>query len=170
MASPEIRPIRAEGQLAYISLTMGYVAVIDAADVPLVSGGNWCAEVRPHGVYARRCEGSGPRKRVIRLHRLLMAAPMGHPVDHINGDGLDNRRANLRLATVQQNNHNRRRTAMNTSGFKGVHLNRQLNKWRAMIKVSGKQSHLGYFDTPEDAAVAYAKASAKLHGEYGRTQ
>jgi hypothetical protein len=84
-------------------------------------------------------------------------------------DGLDNRRANLRIATHQQNNHNHRISKNNTSGFKGVTWFERSKKWVAQINMNGKKIHLGLHGTPEAAHAAYAAASAKLHGEFGRT-
>jgi AP2 domain/HNH endonuclease len=167
-----IRPIRIERDFAYVLLTKGYKAIIDAADVHLVEGFNWCAFVGKRTVYAVR---SSPRdadgkQRAIHMHRVLMDAPPHLEVDHKDGDGLDNRRSsNLRLATSAQNRHNQRISSDNTSGVKGVHWNKNSNKWRVQIMLNGKRKHLGYFNERELAATAYARASAELHGEFGRT-
>lgn len=84
-------------------------------------------------------------------------------VDHINGDKLDNRIANLRLASCSQNQQNRATDKRNKSGFTGVSWDRGTQKWRAKICIDRRQVHLGVFDTPEQAAEAYAKAKAELH-------
>ena len=172
MADKVIRPIRIEGNVAYVPLTRGYEAIIDAIDVPLAALGPWSARVvkRSNGalmtVYAHR---TGAKKRTMLLHREILEAPPGWEVDHVSGDGLDNRRENLRLVTRQQNMHNQRLRANNRSGVKGVHWNKRLSKWRADIAVDGANVYLGLFATLEEAADAYARASAELHGEYGRT-
>jgi hypothetical protein len=166
----KIRPIRVEGQLAYVTLTKGYTAVIDAADVSLVSGYNWQASVDGNTVYARRGDYSGQRLRTLRMHRVILAAADDLQVDHRNGDGLDNRRANLRTATKAQNMHNRRPNNNSTSAYKGVGFYKTSGKYRARIMVNGKQRTLGLFATPEAAHAAYCNASAELHGKYGRTK
>ena len=164
------RPIRVEGDDALITLTKGYKAVIDAADVPLIEGSNWCAMVGRNTVYAVRNDRSGSKRRTLYLHRVLMGEPEGMEVDHIDCDGLNCRRStNLRNATPAENKRNTRRPVTNTSGIKGVSWHRSSAKWRAHIKLDGKQRQLGAFNCPTAAAVAYVKASARLHGEFGRT-
>jgi hypothetical protein len=164
----QVRPIRIEGNIAYVPLTKGYEAVIDAADVALVEAHNWCASVDANTVYAQRKDCSGPKKRTVWLHRAIMGEPSGLKVDHKDGNGLNNRRYNLREATHAENMRNRRTNENNTSGFKGVYLNKQSEKWCAQIKLNGKNRQLGRFDTPEEAHAAYATASAKLHGEFAK--
>lgn len=104
------------------------------------------------------------------LHRLAWLYVYGEfPdvfVDHINCDALDNRIANLRLATKQQNMCNRGATKSNKSGFKGVW--KCNNKYRARIMWNGEQVNLGYFKTPEEANEAYAAAAIRLHGEFAK--
>jgi hypothetical protein len=174
MPTKSIRPIRVQGKVAFIPLTKGYEAVIDAEDVRLVEGVNWWALIgKWNAVYAvckTPCDANGKRKTVY-MHRVVMDAPDGMEVDHYNGDGLDNRRStNLRLATHSQNQHNQRIRNANTSGTKGVSWMEDVKKWRANIRVNGKQKHLGCFVDITDAAAAYAKASAELHGEFGRVK
>jgi phage-related protein len=94
--------------------------------------------------------------------------PASYQIDHINGDGLDNRIANLRLASSSENQRNIGLRANNTSGFKGVHLHRESGRWRAVIYINKRQVHLGAFPTPELAHMAYCKAAAELHGEFAR--
>jgi len=98
------------------------------------------------------------------MHILITGYKIGRRVDHINGNGLDNRRSNLRIATSQQNNRNRKICNLNTSGFKGVRLDR--NKWRADIRIDGKRKNLGRFVNPEAAAAAYDEAARKYFGEF----
>jgi hypothetical protein len=87
-------------------------------------------------------------------------------VDHINGDGLDNQRCNLRLATHSENLRNRGYTKKNTSRYKGVTWYKPYKKWRAQIKTDHKMKNLGYFDIPEEAAEAYNEAAKKYHGSF----
>ncbi len=91
------------------------------------------------------------------MHRLIMDCPDGMDVDHINGDGLDNRRENLRIVTRSQNLRNRKTFKNSKSGFKGVIFNPVNGKWKAII-------NLGTFDTSEEAAKAYDEAIKKLFG------
>ena len=159
------RPIRVDGDLAYIPLTQGREAIIDAADVPLVRDMHWRVQKSNHTAYAKATPAS--RKSVL-LHRLLIGALPGQIVDHANGDGLDNRRANIRLATYAENLRNCRRPLTNRSGVKGVHWASRNKKWMAQIKKDGKSTYLGLYSSKEEAGAAYAKASAELHGEFGR--
>jgi len=166
----KIRQIRIEGNIAYVPLTKGYEAIIDADDIHLVDRWNWCAAVTPYTVYAYRCVKSGSSQRTILMHRVLMGEPEGLDVDHRDGNGLNNNRTtnggNLRIATASQNGCNRHIRKDNTSGFKGVVRSR--GGWRASIVLNGKRQHLGYFATPNAAHDAYVAASLQLHGEFGR--
>ena len=168
------RPIRVDGDVAYVTLTKGYDAIIDAGDVPLVEDRLWRAHVvyrnggRIAHVYAMCSDYSTGKLRPLYLHRLIAGTPEGFNTDHIDGDGLNNRRANLRDATAGQNACNRRANFNNTSGVKGVCWHKLKSKWNARIMLSGKSHFLGAFDTVEDAAKAYAKASTVLHGGFGR--
>lgn len=87
-------------------------------------------------------------------------------IDHINGDKKDNRICNLRLATPQQNAFNKGKKSNNTSGYKGVYLNKRRNMWVAQARINKKNFYLGAFKTPEEASVAYRKFSKKNHGEF----
>ena len=164
----ELRPIRIDGDVAFVPLTRGYEAIIDAADVPLVDGFNWSARVQTCSVYAGRTDQSSPTRGTVRMHRFLMGEPKGFEVDHRDGNGLNNRRDNLRVATGQQNRQNTRTRCDNSSGFKGVAWHKNRGKWLAHIGVGGRRLHLGYFETPEDAHAAYCNASTRLHGDFGR--
>jgi len=178
MAKKAIRPIRIEGNVAFVPLTQGYEAVIDAADVPLVEGRNWFAHVRRRpdneiwAVYAAsNKEGPRSSKRgCILMHRIIADTGDGLDADHRDRDGLNNRRENLRNATRAQNRHNSRVRVDSESGVKGVSWDKSRGAWSARIKVGGKLVYLGRFADIDAAADAYAKASRKLHGEFGRTE
>lgn len=164
-----IRPIRIEGNVAFVPLTQGHEAIIDATDVHLVNGFNWLASKEGRTFYARRTQGGGNFPSLtIRLHRAILGASDGQEVDHINGNGLDNRRSNLRIVTHAENMLNARPRADNTSGFKGVSFHRATGKWQSGIRINGKRRGLGLFATPEDAHAAYCAASEALHGQFGR--
>jgi hypothetical protein len=104
------------------------------------------------------------------MHRVILGAKASQEVDHINGDALDNRRANLRLCTRAQNAANRRLHANNKSGYRGVgYSGRQAHPWAARIRVNYKLLPLGNFATPEEAAVAYDRAALDHFGQFART-
>ena len=146
-----------------IPLTQGRVALVDDIDAAEVTAaGPWFASHDKRNWYARR-EVAG---RSGWLHGFLTG---WSPVDHVNGNGLDNRRANLRQATNQQNSQNRGLSSINTSGYKGVGFDRRRRKWRAYIHVDGRQRHLGYFTTAPEAAAAYDIAAIEHFGDYART-
>ncbi len=172
MAKQEIRPILVEGQVAYVPLTKGYEAIIDAADVPLVEGANWHALESTKGgtVYATRTILRDGKRQHLLMHRALLGVDdPSVEVDHRDGDGLNNRRSvNLRVGTKSENQCNARLRRDNKTGFKGVFYYRPTDTWRASIRYQGKQLHLGYHRCPTAAALAYARASRELHGEFGR--
>ena len=163
-----IREIRIEGNIAYVPLTKGHEAIIDAADVHLVKGWNWCALVTTWTVYAHRCGGPKGKQKSYYMHRILMGDPKGLEVDHIDGNGINNRRSNLREATKAQNRHNQRVSIANSSGYKGVSWHKSCDKWHARIKRDGKSQHLGLFKTAEAAHAAYCRASAEIDCIFGR--
>lgn len=167
MAKREIRPIRVEGQVAYVPLTQGYTAIIDAADVPIVDGVNWFARRDAASVYAARTVWTGSKHITVLMHRLISGCADGVIPDHKDGDGLNNRRDNLRDASNSQNTRNSRRRVNNKSGIKGVVLTAR-GRWQAQIRVNGKDHWLGYHNCRTAAAFAYARASRELHGEFGR--
>ena len=163
-----IRPIRIEGNLAYVPLTRGYEAVIDADDAHLVAGVNWTAYVAPHGVYAYRQPTINGKKTYLPMHRLINKTPKGFETDHIDGNGLNNRKTNLRSASRSQNEVNKAPKKNNTSGYKGVYWCKERKKWAAEIMMDGKRVHLGRHETIEAAYSAYCDASKKMHGEFAR--
>jgi hypothetical protein len=166
----QVRPIRVCGDVAYVTLTQGHEAIIDAADVSLVDKWNWYAGIRAHLIYAVRSDRIGQNKITVLMHRVIMRDPVRLHIDHEDGDGLNNRRYNVRIATPSQNMHNMRTRCDNTSGFKGVHFSKSSGKWMARIKLNQKTNYLGLFASPEDAHAAYCLASDKYHGEFGRTE
>lgn len=162
----KIRPIRIEGNIAFITLTQGKVAVIDAADVPLVEGFNWYAHAGKGTFYARTNVTTGVRKQKnIKLHQMLMGFP-GGLVDHKDCDGLNCRRNNLRVATPTENLRNSRVRKNSRTQLKGV--SKVGNRWTARIKSGGKDVYLGIFKSKEDAAMAYRERAALEHGEFFR--
>lgn len=152
-----------------VQLTRGLVALIDDDDFPVIAPFTWQAVICDRRLYARRTVPVVERRggsSCQYMHALLTGWPL---VDHINGDGLDNRRANLRSATPAQNVRNaRKRSTASSSRFKGASLYRRTGRWRAYIDVGGKEQHLGYFATEIDAARAYDAAALHHFGEFAR--
>jgi len=148
-----------------IPLTRGLFALVDDADFDaIVAAGKWHAKPDWNTFYASRaCARQGGKQRHISMHTFLTG--WGY-VDHVNGNGLDNRRENLRPADDSKNAMNRRMRSDNTSGFKGVSRHRL--KWRAEIRVSGQLINLGTFATPQEAARAYDAAAAHYFKEFAR--
>jgi hypothetical protein len=152
-----------------VPLSQGLVALVDADDYPAVMRHKWCAIRSGAGIYYAkrnlRISRTGHSwQGVLRMHRFLTGWRM---VDHINGDGLDNRMANLREATYAQNNTNRRPRGGNTNGFKGVHRsNSARNPWRAQVAIEGRKRHLGVFRDRESAARAYDAAAVDAFGDF----
>lgn len=144
-------------------------ALVDDRDA-WASAIDWHAQrVSTGKFYAAKCIRVDGKPRTYYLHRLLIAAPAGAEVDHRNGDTLDCRRENLRVATHKQNSRNVRRPTHNTTGFKGVRRieTKKLGvRWRAFIKTGGKQSTIGTFATAEGAARAYDTRAAEMFGEF----
>ncbi len=166
------RSIRIDGPFAFITLTKGYEAVIDAEDIPTVDGYHWHACVQPHTVYAKTNMRSADGVRVaVYLHRHIMQpSSEACVVDHRDGDGLNNRRrgdgANLRVSTRAENQRNQKGQKQTVSGLKGV--SKHHNGWRARIMLGGTPINLGTFKTPDGAHAAYCQASDEMHGEFGR--
>lgn len=139
-----------------------YEVLVDDADLEYVlSQGGWRPCPSTDTVYVGRRHR---KDRPTLLHRLLL--PSEQNVDHINGNGLDNRRCNLREVSVSQNLANSKKSRANKSGYKGVCWHKGHNKWRAYIVQNYKQVHLGLFDTAEQAHTAYVTASQRLFGEF----
>ena len=162
----KITPQQAPDNVREIPLSRGMVALVDDDDYDmLVSVGKWHATPGTSGTYYanRSITRPGGGQTTQGMHTLISGWPY---VDHRNGDGLDNRRANLRQATDSQNQGNRRIGSNNTSGYKGV--SRSGLKWRARIRLDGHQTHMGCYATPQEAARAYDTASIKHFGEFAR--
>ncbi len=167
------RDIRVDGNTAYVPLTKGYEAIVDVADLHLVSGKLWCADVRHRKdgtvrtVYAVRVEADGEKQRTILMHRVIAETPDGMETDHHDGNGLDNRRDNLRNATIAQNRQNAAISADNTTGFKGVCWDKRTGKWKAQIAANGRRSERRFI-TIEAAAAWRAEQAVALHKEFAR--
>lgn len=109
------------------------------------------------------------RKKIsVAMHKLVNQTPDGFQTDHIDGDRLNNTRANLRTVTQQQNKWNRGLESTNSSGYKGVQKHGASKKWQAKISVNNKPIHLGVFENKEAAALAYNEAATKYFGDFAK--
>ena len=151
-----------------IRLTQGKFAIVDPDDYPRLSKHKWriCRTKGKNVLYAERSIRlpNGKYSRLL-MHRQIIHVPEGYVIDHINGNGLDNRKANLRPATVAQNAWNSKKRNPR-SGYKGVCFDKDKGLWRAAIVCNRKRIHLGYFKNRTDAAKAYDKAAKKYHGQF----
>jgi hypothetical protein len=148
-----------------IPLTRGLVALVDDDDYETLSRYKWFANVGAKGNFyaARMSRDAANARKTVFMHRVLLNPPPAIWVDHVDFNGLNNQRRNLRLATVAENKRHARMPSNNTSNFKGVCLYR--NKWRARIN----DSWLGVFATKEAAARCYDDAIIQRFGEFGVT-
>ena len=145
-------------------MSEGRVAVVDAVDALLLAGFNWKLHTNGY-VYADR------GKFRIALHRLIAGAGEGERVDHHNGDTLDNRAINLRIATASQNSANRgpdRRRAGRTSQYKGVSWSKTKGRWVTYIHRNGKTKYGGQFHDEVEAANEYDRMALETWGEFAR--
>lgn len=149
-------------------LTQGKIALVDVEDYDYLCQFKWHKHKPRNIYYAARNTRKNGKKALSLMHREILKTPKGFHTDHINGDGLDNRRNNLRICTGAQNLMNRGKTKANKSGFKGVCWNKANKKWHAQIEVDGKNKHLGFFDVKEQAALAYNEAALKYYDEFAK--
>lgn len=153
-----------DGKTAYVKLTQGQVAIIDAEDLEKISEYRWCAcwakKISKHYVVGHK---SGKQ---FYLHRIIMNAEKWQIVDHIDGDSLNNVKSNLRLCTASQNSCNMADQKGTKTGVRGVYKHR--NKYRASITCNGETINLGSFDTIKEATEKRKEAEIKFHEEFIR--
>lgn len=165
-------PLPIEGEIVEIMLTQGKSTIVDAIDGDLIlrrwSSHSW-GYAQSHTVTSNGKQGK------LLLHRVILERILNRPMqkgeiaDHINGDRLDNRRSNLRIATDTESARNRGRRSDNTSGYKGVVWSKGMKKkWAAQVYANRKRVYIEYFDTPEEAHEAYCKAAKEIYGEFAR--
>lgn len=154
-----------------IALNRGLHVLVDDDDYEWLSVYQWTASWAGQGWYAVRNTKRQGKWYGLYMHRAIMDEPVGVQVDHINRNRLDNRRANLRLATARQNHANKEKAATYggkpvSSKHKGVYWNAQRNLWQVSIKAPDKFKFLGRFPSETDAALAYNRAAEGYYGEF----
>ena len=152
-----------------IPLKQGQFAIIDNEDFNLVKDYKWHLKKERYTYYVRaNIRLSSGKYKMIRLHRLILNLSNSEICDHINGNGLDNRKINIRIATHAQNNANRKKAQKKSSKYKGVCWNKERNLWQANIYLDQKTINLGCFANEEEAAKVYNSSAVKLFGAFAK--
>lgn len=158
-----------ETESAIINLGNGHNAIVDLEDLPRLSEKRWRAKKRHNTYYAIYGLKGKQRGQIRYMHHMVIGkAPEGMEVDHINGNGLDNRKINLRFCTHKENiRAGRKANPKATSRYKGVTWDVNRKKWHVSIKgLDGRRIFLGRFDSELDAANAYDKKAVELFGDF----
>ena len=145
-----------------IPLTQDKLALIDDEDYEKISQYSW---YYTSNGYAAHKNQDG----IIFMHRLIMETPKGKATDHRNGNKLDNRKTNLRICNQASNNQNVPAFKINKSGYRGVHWNKNNQKWTAQISYKNQTLHIGNFIDIRHAVIARDLWALILHGEYAYT-
>lgn len=153
-------------------LTQGKSTIVDVDDYDELVKHNWYAGIYPNNCYRaiRHSKISG-KQTMVSMPRVIMKAKVGEVVDHINRNTLDNRKENLRICQISQNLRNRTRQKNNTSGYKGVSIDKKVKDkpYKVNIAIEQKQIFLGNFKTAKEAAYIYDQAALQLHEEFAYT-
>lgn len=146
-----------------IKTSNGQYALVDNEDYDTTSRYKW--HITAKGYVVTRPYDNGKKLTILWMHRMINNTPKGFVTDHVNHNKLDNRRSNLRTATDAQNMQNRSINANNKTGYKGVHLTPS-GRYRSRIRHNKTGIHLGMFDTPRQAYLAYRRKAKELWGEF----
>jgi len=151
-----------------IPLTQGKYAIVDPEDYERLNKYKWHVQRGANTYYACRNSRIGKKRVSIKMHRQILNPPDHLLVDHINRNGLDNRKANLRPATRSQNSMNKPfiKTKPSSSKYRGVSWSKSQKKWNVQIGLNGQHKFIGYFHDQIKAAKAYDKAARKYHKEF----
>ena len=149
-----------------IRLTQGKIALVDDDIYEKLNSYKWCTHKCGTKIYAARKVRINGKCISFRMHRFIMNPSKGMQVDHLDENGLNNQRSNLRICTASQNRMNRGKQIDNTSGYKGVSWSKGKNIWQSLIGVERKQIHLGFYNNKEKAYRVYCEAAKKYHGEF----
>jgi hypothetical protein len=162
--SNRYRGLCACGEHAWAVLTQGFVTFVSPEDAHHLQGRKWYAQKNSRLTLIYAAAAGGKYRRVL-LHRQILGDAAGIETDHRDGDGLNNRRDNLRPCSRRENQANSRHRP-GASGFRGVHRVNTTGRWVAFIS---PRRYLGTYDTPEQAARAYDAAAIQLFGEFATT-
>ncbi len=150
-----------------IPLTQGKIAEVDDEDYKYIKGHKWCAHKNHGNWYAvTNVKVSEGKWVYMSMHKLLMNIQLGQQIDHIDQNGLNNNRSNLRIVSSQQNSFNRRSHRNSSSKYKGVSWHKSRNKWQAYVCFNGRLKYLGIFNDEKRAAEAYNIAASHQFGSY----
>lgn len=152
MSTIDVQPL----EYKLIPLSKGKFAKVDNEDFEVISKYNWCVS---NNSYAYN-------HNLGFMHRYIMKTPSGFDTDHINHNGFDNRKSNLRVCLTVENCRNQRPRSGKKSKFKGVFYSKTMNKWESSIKFESDKIKLGYFEYETHAARAYDKKAKELFGEF----
>lgn len=151
-----------------IQLANGKVCLVDDGDYKMLSMYGWYAKENSNTTYVYTQLHKNKTRRTVHIHQMLLLPPDGYVVDHINGNGLDNRRSNLRLCTQSQNRMNSKKSNRNNAGIKGVGWSKDNNKWYAYITFEKVMRNLGHYINKDEAINARKQAEEKYYKEYAK--
>ena len=158
-----------DGSVAILLTTPGFVAFVDEHDYPTVEAIRWNLRRNSRSKTTYAYGYSRTLKTNVFMHKMVMQDPFGQNVDHVDGNGLNNRRKNLRLASGSENCANRDPHSPSKHGFRGICAARRKGVWVAKVKFHGRSIHIGTFSTKEAAALAYDSKVRELWGEFAKT-
>lgn len=137
----------------------------DYKNIPMLANMKWMISTNGYAI-CKKYDKLIHKYSIFRMHRLVMNALIGYDVDHIDGNKLNNQKANLRICTRSENARNKKMSKSNTSGYKGVCWFKEREKWMVKISPNGKSITVGYFDNLKEAARAYNAKAVELFGEF----
>lgn len=142
-----------------LMLCGGVTCLIDDEDWDRIKAYKWCRHAK------KKYAGARVEDRMVLMHRMIMNAPKGVAVDHINHDTFDNRKMNLRICTQAENMWNAKHRGSNTK-IRGIHFRKKVGNYQVDITSNGKRLYLGVYSNLEDAITVRKEAEIKYHGEY----